>query len=249
MSSYRSSHDSLEHAARYNDAFTDPTQAKALYWTIEQQIIRNIVADRTPFPERALDFACGTGRVLGLLSDELRIPDVAGVDSSDAMMQKAAENAPSASLIVGDLTRDPDLLTGTFDLITAFRFFLNAEPELRSQALDWFATHTDHGATLLVNLHRNARSLPGLTARARRSLTHSHRPRTMTIPELRAALKSHGFTITALHGYGYLPHGTHGGGTFHARPLVTRVERSLSAIPPIAPVAGHVILQATRTTY
>ena len=57
------------------------------------------------------------------------------IDVSPDMLALAGARCPRARLIRGDVTTTPGLAPGPFDLITAFRFFLNAEPfspEVRS---------------------------------------------------------------------------------------------------------------------
>ena len=96
----------------------------------------------------AIDFACGTGRVIQFLSS--RSAQVIGVDISAAMLGVARGRAPGARLIEGDVTVDPGLLTETADIVTAFRFLLNAEPPLRAAALDWMRDRLAPGGVLIV---------------------------------------------------------------------------------------------------
>ena len=113
-----------------------PPAAKGLDWLVEQQLLAQIIATQVPPEARsAADFACGTGRVLEFLGR--RFPHPVGIDVSPDMLALARDRCPEASFITGDVTTAPDLAPGPFDLITAFRFFLNAEPKLRDEVMAW----------------------------------------------------------------------------------------------------------------
>src|SRR5208282_1965293 len=74
-----------------------------------------------------LDFACGTGRVLSTL--EQLVVSADGIDISPEMIAVARTKCVEARLQVGDILTQPGLLQKNYDVITAFRFLLNVEPE------------------------------------------------------------------------------------------------------------------------
>ncbi len=159
--SYRESH--LHKGPDYHARFQENPR-RALLWRLEQEllgrILRRFFAGR---PIDHLDFACGSGRILALLEDRTRRST--GVDVSSSMLATARTNVRRAELIEGDLTRN-DLLGGRhFDLITAFRFFPNAEPELRREAIAALAGRLAGGGILVFNNHRNLSSLTNRLAR------------------------------------------------------------------------------------
>ena len=67
-----------------------------------------------------------------------------GVDVSEAMLARACCPG-NVRLQHIDMTRH--FLGETFDVVTAFRFFLNAEPLLREQALQAIRNHLTEGGT------------------------------------------------------------------------------------------------------
>jgi predicted TPR repeat methyltransferase len=112
---------------------------------------------------RHLDFACGTGRILGHL--ENRTSTSVGVDLSPSMLDVGRQYLKHSQLIEADLTRGDVLGHRTFNLITAFRFFPNAQAELRSEAIQVLAKHLAKDGCLVFNNHRNLSSLTHRLAR------------------------------------------------------------------------------------
>ena len=153
--SYRESH--LHKGTDYHETFVSFPH-RATIWGLEQWLLLKIV--RKHFlnePPRHLDFACGTGRILGYLSPYCR--SAVGVDISASMLDVARGNETRAEIMEADITRDDILGKREFDLITAFRFFPNAEFELRKEALGALARHLSGEGVLVFNNHKNAGSL------------------------------------------------------------------------------------------
>ena len=140
-------------------------------WALERPVLDRLVADqrkRTPLIEY-LDFACGTGRVLSYLED--RVDDATGVDVSGAMLERAATRVKRARLVQVDLAAPGAPLEGRYDLITAFRFVLNAEPRLQREALAALAGRLrDAASRLVLNTHGNPWSYKGIVVPVRRAL-------------------------------------------------------------------------------
>jgi len=201
--------------ASYDRDLSDTRTAKGLEWMLERRLIDGLLGDH-PHAQRAVDFACGTGRILGFLAE--RFPEVIGVDVSAAMIEVARERCPAARLVVGDVTVNPGLLTESADVVTAFRFLLNAEPPLRAAALDWMRDRLRPEGLLIVNFHLNPRSLRGCYLRLR----HASDVTMMGVGEARALLASHGLTVRKVRGYSYLPYRRDG-----SRLLLPRVRRSV----------------------
>lgn len=158
---YRASH--LERGTTY-DTFlsTVPFDAYMAAW--EKQHLVTLVREFFPGkkPARYLDFACGTGRVTETVS--ALCAATVGVDISPSMLKVAQEKVPGASFRLADLTNeDPDL--GSFDLVTSFRFFGNAQDELRNSALKAIVKRMVPGGHLIINSHRNPRALSSLLDR------------------------------------------------------------------------------------
>lgn len=151
--SYRESH--LNKGCDYHNNFVSLPH-RAMIWRLEQKILDRIL--REFFPEKPLeylDFACGTGRILGHMVPYVQ--NAVGVDVSQSMLKVARSNVPDATIIEVDITREDVLKRREFDLITAFRFFPNAEPALRSGALLTLKEHLKPKGILIFNNHRNTR--------------------------------------------------------------------------------------------
>ncbi len=152
MPSYRVSH--LAKGEKYHASFSCQPR-RSLIWQIEKQVIVDLV-DRYlgGCQIEHLDFACGTGRIAALLkSKTIR---TIGIDVSESMLAVARAENPSLEFITSDITLDESLLLGEkFHLITAFRFFANAEPDLRVSALSRLRTFLRDDGILLFNNHRN----------------------------------------------------------------------------------------------
>lgn len=200
---YRSSH--LEEGEEYHAKFYKQIY-RAVIWEIEQSILLQL-ADR--FPERAtvslMDFACGTGRVLQTLAP--RAGKAVGVDISASMLEVARRLVPEAEIHCCDLTRSGELDGRHFSMITAFRFFPNAEPALRDEAMAKLAQLLDQDGILIINNHRRhgsskyrLRKTLGALGLAKRKDLHS-----MSDTEVHELAARHGLQVASEHHAGVLP--------------------------------------------
>lgn len=142
----------------------------------ERSVLRRLIGEWSRTNGRAprlLDFACGSGRVLEAVDD--LVAHATGVDVSEAMLTLAQARAPRARLILGDPVRVPSLLDGTYDIITSFRFFLNAGDELRRKVLRVLRSYLAPDGLLIANIHGNAWSLRWPSATVRRHLMGDRR--------------------------------------------------------------------------
>ena len=165
MCDYRQSHMTAEHASSYDGGFRKNPYL-ALLWELERRVLARIL--RTFFGGRTirhLDFACGTGRILAWM--EQRTEESVGVDLSPEMLRLARQRLRRARVIQADLTREDVLGDRKFDLITAFRFFPNAQRQLRRQALAVIVRHLEPTGYVVFNNHKNLSSIPALVARVR----------------------------------------------------------------------------------
>ena len=155
--SYRESHKYASKGAEYEDYYRTDAWEKFL-WSREQDIILGILDKYFTDSEiHLLDFACGTGRITALLED--RVKTSTGVDVSGSMLKIAKRRLRRTEIIEGDITTENALDGRKFNLITAFRFFLNAEPELRSAAMNALAGLLAEDGILVFNNHHNLGSL------------------------------------------------------------------------------------------
>jgi SAM-dependent methyltransferase len=239
MTPYRESHLGAEKAREYDADLWDRRAAKGLTWELEQRLLGRVL-DTLPEPPRtAVDFACGTGRVLSFLAG--RGIEVTGVDVSPDMLALARLHCPGARLVEGDVTRDIGLASGQYDLATAFRFFLNAEPGLRAGALRWLRRSVRPGGRLVANFHLNPHSARGLYTRAR--LRGDEAMPTLSIAQARRLLRAGGFRPLSVHGYDFLPY-RRDGRTMAAPRLRAKVESALLDHPRLGPFGATFIVVA-----
>lgn len=152
---YRSSHQGR--GDDYDESFEHITHRRVV-WRLEKSFLADVV--RRFFPSAGpnyLDFACGTGRVIAFM--EPRVAASTGVDIAASMLDVARRHARLSQLVEGDLTRGMQLDREPFDLVTAFRFFPNAEPELRAEVFAALAAKMKIGGLLVFNNHLNWSSI------------------------------------------------------------------------------------------
>jgi SAM-dependent methyltransferase len=238
--SYRQSHLGVGKARSYDEDLWDLKAAKGLEWLVEQRLLTGILQELAAGGScSSADFACGTGRVLEFLGDHFI--SVTGIDISPEMLELARSRCPRAHLIQGDVTTNHGLARGPFDLITAFRFFLNAEPVLRSQALDWMRRSLRQGGAVIANFHLNPTSLRGTYLRLRTAGATT--PTMMSIDQARQLFEAHGFTVLDILGYSFLPY-RRDGRTLIAPSARRLVEMHLAGCRALLPVAGSFIVVA-----
>jgi SAM-dependent methyltransferase len=181
---YRASHTAPGHGKSYDAYYTDNPQVRLL-WSLEQVLLKEIL-DRY-FRDRQihlLDFACGTGRITQFL--EPYVTTSVGVDISAAMLEVARNKLTKTHLIHADLTTNNVLQGRRFNLITAFRFFLNAEPDLRKQVIRILPGLLSEDGYLLWNNHRQ-RAAPTILINyiSNRSLANPLPHNVMSIHEMK----------------------------------------------------------------
>ena len=154
---YRASH--LKRGDSY-DATLAAAPFDAYMARVEDEHLRRIVpALFVQGRPRYLDFACGTGRIIGTVAP--MCAEAMGVDISPSMLEQARRKTPTAQFVLADLTRaDVDL--GQFDLVTSFRFFGNAQHDLRLAVIKTLHRVLRPGGHLIINSHRNPHSLAAL---------------------------------------------------------------------------------------
>jgi len=154
--SYRESHKYEGKGAEYEAYYQNKAWQRFL-WSREREIILGILEKYFAGRDvHLLDFACGTGRITELL--ENRVKTSTGIDVSGSMLAIARKKLKRTEIIEADITAENVLKPRKFNLITAFRFFLNAEPELRSAAIGALAELLDEDGYLVFNNHQNSGS-------------------------------------------------------------------------------------------
>lgn len=149
------------------------------------QVLSRLFPTRIP---RYLDFACGTGRITRRV--EACADESVGVDVSESMLTQARSKCRATRFVCADLTRS-DAEPGLFDLVTAFRFFANAQDDLRSAVLAAVNRRLRPGGYLIINNHRNPHSFLGVAGR----LAGGGDEPDLTYFKLRDLLRRQGFEI------------------------------------------------------
>jgi 2-polyprenyl-3-methyl-5-hydroxy-6-metoxy-1,4-benzoquinol methylase len=164
---------------------------------------------------RMLDIACGQGRI-SLLGAKY-FEHVQGIDISPSMLERArAALREDTSLANVDVHFDAaDVRTFAadkpFDVITAFRFFLNAEDELRLDGLRCARRNVAPNGTLIANVHVAATSplamfysVSNASRRLMGKRTSSVR-NAVSLATLRRMFTLEGFRVERVHRYSLLP--------------------------------------------
>lgn len=240
--SYRQSHQGR--GLDYHHRFIRNPRRRMM-WQIEQRILDRVldqIHDEETDEIEYLDFACGTGRVLAFVS--ARTDTATGVDISESMLEVAATSAPQAELISADITLDSSPLTGrTFDLVTAFRFFPNAEESLRTEAIAALAACLKPGGRLVLNNHRCRSSL---RQRLVRLLTLGRRGRSgMSHREVTRLVTAAGLEIERVAHAGVVPE--HEWVLLWPRFAVEWFERLATRLP-LARIAENLVYTCRRST-
>lgn len=198
---YRESHVGPESWAKdYDGKLFSPGSFDAIMWEREQRLLDRILQLHVACRENYLDFACGTGRVLAHVERHFQTP--VGLDISQTMLAVAKQRVRAAMLIEADATRNPTALGGQrFDFITAFRFFLNAQPSLREEAMEFLASSLkDEQSRLLFNVHGNRYSTRALIAAKARFTREQFA--SMSVRECVDLAERHGLEVVEWYGLG-----------------------------------------------
>lgn len=92
--------------------------------------------DQFPEVARVLDAGCGHGTPI--LARIARAAEAIGVDCARGQLELATANAPTASLLQGDMTALP-VRDATFDAVTAFHSLIHVPLEHHQSVLEEFA--------------------------------------------------------------------------------------------------------------
>jgi SAM-dependent methyltransferase len=188
-----------------------PGSYSSRMWELQRPVLRGILerhAAAVRHPLRLLDFACGTGRVLA--ETEALVATAEGIDISPEMVAVARAKCARARLHVGNILTQPELLQKGYDAVTAFRFLLNVEPDLRRRVLRRLRELIrEPDGLLLANVHGNAHSLrhPAILWRRwrERARPSGGMLNEMTAGETRKLLRESGFQVVRQFGFGILP--------------------------------------------
>jgi len=123
-----------------------------------------------------------------------------GIDVSESMLQQCQETHPKVEVICADLTRSDPVPERMFDLVTAFRFFPNAEDQLRVDAMLALSRKVKPNGVLIFNNHKHAGNI---VYRARNVLGRPNRA--MTHSQALSLVSMAGLKVEEIRGFGILP--------------------------------------------
>lgn len=196
---YRHSHLAAEKGESYQAMFSLNPYRKMI-WELEKRILDHILAVFLKNHElHHLDFACGTGRILGHLVTRARVS--VGIDISPTMLSVARKNCFQSEIFEADLTKKDILGNRKFNLITAFRFFPNAQPSLREDAMRILTKHLHKDGLFIFNNHKNIASLKYRLARLRRRGGFKG----MNLAVVKDLLAKNGLKIIKRYSLGFIP--------------------------------------------
>lgn len=198
---YSNSHQSASRANTYDADLSSGYQGM-LWYAREAPLVEHLLA-RTidEGATSALDFACGTGRILKLEHD-LGLKST-GVDVSAAMLEVCRKRVPEARLMLSSIDAVP--ATSVYDVITAFRFFTNADDWLRDQAVATARRLLPVGGHFISNVHLQSTSPGGVARLAARMIRGAPYPHAYSWRAHSGLLQRHGFEIVDVVPYGVLP--------------------------------------------
>lgn len=227
MKDYRLSHTSERIARQYEDIVYKEGSYDDMLWQWEQGILERELGElqRTTRDIEYLDFGCGTGRILVFLED--KVATSVGVDPAEAMLARACIRVRKAELIHADITQEDVLFGKQFDLITAFRIFLNSQPELRDEMFQVLLPKLRNKHSLFVfNIHGNLWSHRIFTKLW--LWLRGKRLSAATKNEMRALARRHGLEIVRWYGFGLLPKIIY---RVIGSPVAFRIDKLFSWIP------------------
>lgn len=195
---YRMTHQLAGYGVHYDRNYRSGYYA-ALWRKIEKPLIEDLLRPIGGPDRNCLDFACGTGRITNVAATFFG--EVVGTDISEPMLAcaRVPENVRLRRI---DITKKH--LGETFDVVTAFRFFLNAEDALKREALLAIHRHLRDRGWLVCNIHMNASSPAGVAYRMVNRIFRRTIQPTLGLDQFTKFLLEAGFAVYDTRAYGYL---------------------------------------------
>jgi trans-aconitate methyltransferase len=193
----------LSHVSKGEDyqARFETLPGRALMWELEKHLFARI-ARCYGGATRCLDFACGTGRLVGHLSHVLPGAEACGLDVSESMLATARRTIQGATFVCADFREGDWSRFGKFDVITAFRFFPNAQQSLRDDAMRFLSHVLADDGVLVLNNHRNFWSIPFVSYRVAGARQGAYG---MTHRQVRELALRNGLEVVENYSYGVVP--------------------------------------------
>jgi SAM-dependent methyltransferase len=162
-------------------------------------LVKELKRCRSQGASTLLDLACGTGRVLSAAQEVFALS--VGADASSAMLALAAKE--HRRLVLCDSAALA--FRNAFDVITAFRFMLNASDDLRLNTLRSIRAVLRDPGWFISNVHVNAHGPSGVAYRAYNQVNRAKTFRTLSVRQYEAILSQSGFFVERTIWLGALP--------------------------------------------
>ena len=204
-SSYRYSHIDKGHGSRYDSDLFSEGRYDFGVWQIEKWVLKKLICKYFHgIVDNYIDFACGTGRITCFM--EKFCKNSIGIDISEDMLSLAKSLCKNSTFLLIDITTEKVISKNLhkINLVTAFRFFLNAEPDLRRKTLVALHEILCNEGYLIFNIHGVRNSLLFIVDFARRLLGLSV-GNSLLIAEVYSMLEECGFKIIDMRSVCYLP--------------------------------------------
>lgn len=185
---------------RYTKMFENEYYRQQWYMVERGLLLDLLHKEKARGATRYLDFACGTGRILK--EGENLFPDSTGYDVSKSMLAECRKLCTRSKIECIDINEKEG--RRKFDVITAFRFFLNAEMEMRKSVLRRLYEILDDDGTLIANIHTTPTSPTGMAYRMRAFLGGVDYP-VLSLKGFKNILLECKFEVVHVDYYGYYP--------------------------------------------
>jgi SAM-dependent methyltransferase len=203
--------------ASYTEMYQDPRTATEYdesicridddaVWAAEQKLLTGLIRRhvRDSAKSRAVDFACGTGRISHVVRP--LVGELTGIDISAAMLERARSRVPGVEFRRVDVLANPEQIPEGCDLITAFRFVLLAEPSLREACITALAAKlVPATGVMIINTHGNPRSFRMLASLKRRLVNRPDNLPSFSETDMRALAARCGLRVVDASGCGFVP--------------------------------------------
>lgn len=199
---YKNSHKLKNYGKKYDKVYRRDTYS-ARVWILEKEILGKIINKyfKTKI-NNYLDFACGTGRIIGFINKNAI--NAYGIDISGEMLKEARIKFKKINFILLDIIKNLNKFKQKFNLITSFRFFLNAEDSLKKKILKAISQLIDDNGIFVFNIHGNKNSIRHFAVFFRKLLFKTKVNET-SYAEMEKLLNENNLRISEIYGLNFLP--------------------------------------------